>query len=71
MLKRILNFIKRSSTGSKKMEKKKVIFIVEADIQEENPTRIIKKIRAVRKQVKIGVNSIEGVKATRISNKDK
>jgi len=70
MLKNISSFIK-SYSGNKKMGTKKIIFIVEADIQEENPTRIIKKIRAVRKQVKIGVNSIEGVKATRIANKDK
>jgi len=53
------------------METKTVIFIVEADIAGDNPVKIKKKIRAVRAAVKAGVNSIEGVKATRIQNKDK
>ena len=53
------------------METRKVIFIVEADVSGERQKEIIKKIRAVRSAVKTGVNSIEGVKATRISNKDK
>ena len=70
MLKRISSFIKNYSDKGKKMEKRKVIFIVEADIQADRK-KIIKKIRAVRKAVKNGVNSIEGVKATRIQNKDK
>ena len=71
MLKRILSFTKKSSTGNKNMETRKVIFIVEADVQSEHQKGIIKKIRAVRSAVKTGVNSIEGVKATRIQNKDK
>lgn len=53
------------------MEKRKVVFIVEADVSGERQKEIIKKIRAVRSAVKTGVNSIEGVKATRIANKDK
>jgi len=53
------------------MEKNKIIFIVEADVQSEHKKESLKKIRAVRSAVKTGVNSIEGVKATRISNKDK
>jgi len=53
------------------METRKVIFIVEADVKDENAGKIVKKIRAVRSAVKKGVNSIEGVKATRIQNKDK
>jgi hypothetical protein len=71
MLNSISNFIKRFSTGNKKMETKKVIFVVEANVSGERQKEIIKKIRAVRSAVKIGVNSIEGVKATRIANKDK
>jgi len=70
MLKRISNYI-NSCSGNKKMETKTVIFIVEADIAGDNPVKIKKKIRAVRAAVKAGVNSIEGVKATRIQNKDK
>jgi hypothetical protein len=69
MLKNILSFIK-SYSGNKKMETKKVIFIVEADIDSETK-QVVKKIRAVRDAVKKGINSIEGVKATRIQNKDK
>lgn len=53
------------------METKKVVFIVEADVQGGHEKEIVKKIRAVRSAVKTGVNSIEGVKATRILNKDK
>lgn len=53
------------------MENKKVVFIVEADVSAEREKQVIKKIRAVRAAVKTGVNSIEGVKAIRISNKDK
>ena len=53
------------------MEKKKIIFIVEADVEGKNAHEVTKKIRAVRKVVKVNVNSIDGVKATRISNKDK
>ena len=49
----------------------KIIFIVEADINEDNPKLVVKKIRAVRTAVKNGINSIEGVRATRIHNKDK
>ena len=71
MLSNILNFIKKSSTGDRKMETKKVVFIVEADVQGGHEKEIVKKIRAVRSAVKTGVNSIKGVKATRISNKDK
>lgn len=70
MLKRILNFTRKFLARNKKVEIKKVIFIVEADIMEDNPGRIKKKIRAVRQAVKTGINSIEGVKATRIQNKD-
>jgi len=51
--------------------KTKVIFIVEVDIQVDNPKQVVKKIRVVRNAVKLGVNSIDGVKATRIKNKDK
>ena len=69
MLKNILSFIK-SYSGNKKMETKKVIFIVEAEIN-SGTKQVVKKIRAVRNAVKNGVNSIEGVKATRIQNKDK
>jgi len=71
MFQRILNFIRKSSDKDKKMETRKVIFIVEADVKDENAGKIVKKIRAVRSAVKKGVNSIEGVKATRIQNKDK
>lgn len=53
------------------METRKVVFIVEADVQGERQKEIIKKIRAVRSAVKNGVNSIAGVKTTRIQNKDK
>ena len=52
------------------METKKVIFIVEAEIN-SGTKQVVKKIRAVRNAVKSGINSIEGVKATRIQNKDK
>ena len=51
--------------------KTKIIFIVEADIYEDDSKQIAKKIRAVRNAVKVGVNSIDGVKAIRIQNKDK
>lgn len=67
MLTSILKYFKRE----KKMETKKVIFIVEATVQGEREKEITKKIRAVRSAVKIGVNSLKGVKATRIYNKDK
>jgi len=69
MLKNISSFIK-SYSGNKKMETKKVIFIVEAEIN-SGTKQVVKKIRAVRNAVKKGINSIEGVKATRIQNKDK
>ena len=69
MLKNISSFIK-SYSGNKKMETKKVIFIVEAEVDSETK-QVVKKIRAVRNAVKNGVNSIEGVKAIRIQNKDK
>ena len=52
------------------METRKVIFIVEADIDSDSK-QVAKKIRAVRNAVKKGINSIPGVKATRIQNKDK
>ena len=52
------------------METRKVVFIVEVEI-DPNLKRITKTIRAVRNAVKKGINSIEGVKATRIQNKDK
>ncbi len=71
MLKRISSFIKNYSDKGKKMETRKVTFIVEADVQGEHPKQILKKIRAVRTAVKQGINSIDGVKATRIQNKDK
>ena len=51
------------------MEKRKVIFIAEADIDSDSK-HITKKIRAIRNTVKKGINSIEGVKAIRIQNKD-
>jgi len=70
MLKNISSFIKKFSMGNKKMETRKVIFIVEADIDSDSK-QVTKKIRAVRSAVKKGINSIEGVKATRIQNKDK
>ena len=70
MLKNISSFIKKFLMGNKKMETKKVIFIVEADIDSDSK-RVTKKIRAVRSAVKKSINSIEGVKATRIQNKDK
>ena len=70
MLKNISSFIKKFSTGNKKMETRKVIFIVEADI-DSGTKQVTKKIRAVRSAVKKGINSIEGVKAIRIQNKDK
>lgn len=57
--------------GNKKMEKRKVIFIVEANVSGGRKKEILKKIRAVRSAVKTSINGIEGVKATRISNKDK
>jgi len=69
MLKNISSFIK-SYSGNKKMETRKVIFIVEADIDSDSK-QVTKKIRAVRNAVKNGINSIDGVKATRIQNKDK
>ena len=50
--------------------KTKIIFIVEADIDSDSK-QVTKKIRAVRNAVKNGINSIEGVKAIRIQNKDK
>ena len=71
MLKRISSFIKNYSGKGKQMEKRKVIFIVEADVQSEHPKERLKRIRAVRSAVKKGINSIDGVKATRIQNKDK
>ena len=52
------------------MEKRKVVFIAEADIDSDSK-QVLKKIRAVRNAVKKGINSIEGVKATRIQNRDK
>jgi len=52
------------------METKTVTFIVDATIKYNKKKEDTKKIRAVRKAVKIGVNSIEGVEATRIQNKD-
>ena len=52
------------------METRKVIFIVEADIDSDSK-QVAKKIRAVRNAVKVGVNSIDGVKAIRIQNKEK
>lgn len=52
-------------------KKKKIIFIVEAEVEGKNDAWVTKNIRAVRKAVKIGVNSIDGVRATRISNKEK
>ena len=70
MLNRISNFMRKSSTGNKNMENRKVVFIVEAEIDSDSK-QVVKKIRAVRNAVKNGVNSIEGVKATRIQNKDK
>jgi len=69
MLKRISSFIK-SYLGNKKMETRKIIFIVEADI-DSDLKQISKKIRAIRSAVKKGINSVDGVKATRIQNKDK
>ena len=71
MLKNISSFIKTFSMGNKKMENRKVVFIVEADVSGERQKEILKKIRAVRSAVKAGVNSIKGVKITRIANKDK
>jgi len=50
--------------------KTKIIFIVEAEVDSETK-QVVKKIRAVRNAVKNGINSIEGVKAIRIQNKDK
>jgi len=70
MLKNISSFIKTFSMGNKKMETRKVIFIVEAEIDADSK-QVVKKIRAIRNAVKKGINSIEGVKATRIQNKDK
>ena len=70
MLKNISSFIKTFSMGNKKMEAKKVIFIVEADI-DSGTKQVTKKIRAIRSAVKKGINSVEGVKAIRIQNKDK
>ena len=70
MLKNISSFIKKFSTGNKKMETKKVIFIVEAELNSDTK-QVTKKIRAIRSAVKKGINSIPGVKATRIQNKDK
>ena len=70
MLKNISSFIKKFLMGNKKMETKKVIFIVEAEIN-SGTKQVVKKIRAVRSAVKKGINSIPGVKATRIQNKDK
>jgi len=52
------------------MKKIKIVFIAEADIDSDSK-HILKKIRAVRNAVKKGINSIEGVNATRIQNKDK
>jgi len=69
MLKRISNYIK-NYLGNKHMEKRKVVFIAEADIDSDSK-QVLKKIRAVRNAVKKGINSIEGVKAIRIQNKDK
>ena len=70
MLKNISSFIKTFSMGNKKMEPRKVVFIVEAEIN-SGTKQVVKKIRAVRNAVKKGINSIEGVKAIRIQNKDK
>ena len=70
MLKNISSFIKKFLMGNKKMETKKVIFIVEAEIN-SGTKQVVKKIRAVRNAVKSGINSIEGVKAIRIQNKEK
>ena len=70
MLKHISSFIKKFSMENKKMETRKVIFIVEADIDSDSK-QVAKKIRAVRNAVKVGVNSIDGVKAIRIQNKEK
>ena len=68
MLKNISNFMKKFSTGSRQMENRKVVFIVEANVNGEREKEFTRKIRAVRTAVKTGVNSIEGVKATRIQN---
>ena len=69
MLKRISSYIK-NYLENKHMKKIKIVFIAEADIDSDSK-HILKKIRAVRNAVKKGINSIEGVKATRIQNKDK
>lgn len=68
MLRRTLNFITKYL--DKNMENK-VVFVTEAEIDSDDPKEILKKVRAVRRAVKNGVNSIDGVKATRIYNKDK
>ena len=52
------------------MEKNKVIFIVEVNISADDTKLALKKLREARKAVKVGINSIEGVKAVRIVNKD-
>ena len=51
--------------------KKKIIFIVEAEVEGKNPKDVLKRTRAVRSAIKRSINALDGARATRIQNKDK